>query len=1396
MSENKNKLKKKQSGQKPVSIVAIGGSAGASEALTQILELLSTTTGLAYIYIEHSFPDQETELEATLDTLTSMPVLKAAEGLRILADHFYIVHPDSKLEVTGGEFVPASRNLRPETYMPVDSFFISLSEHQKDGIIGIILSGIGNDGTLGLKAIKAAGGITLVQDESARYQSMPMSAISEEVVDLILSPKEIAVELQRLSKNSAILRSVELNEEQQQEVVDKDLTLILRYLKNSLGVDFENYKITTIRRRIVRRMLLYKLETFADYLQYLKLHASEASLLYGDLLINVTNFFRDTETMTYLKDELVPKIIENKEPREPVRIWVAGCSTGQEAYSLAIIFLEVLGTRAATIPVHIFASDLSEAAIAKARLGTYSTSEVQDVSKERLERFFIKIEGTYRINKAVRDLCVFAPHNLLKDPPFSRLDLVSCRNVLIYFDNQLQQQALKSFHYALNSEGYLLLGKSEGASSVASLFIQTDKNYKVFTRRNGFAAKVPYDVRPYTNEAKLSQMPQKRPVSGKTPATTIDLEQIIDDLLLTRYVPASVVVDQDLEIIQLRGSTGLFLEPSPGKPSFNLARMARPSLVLELRNLVHKAKKTGMPVSRSDLEIQVNGQTHHIKIEAVPIKGPSDQLLCLVLFQEIIPEKTIALSSSEASNLRIKELEEQLAALREDMHSIIEEHEATTEELQSANEEIVSSNEELQSINEELETSKEEIESTNEELLTINQELQVRNDQLTEAYGYSEAILYTIHEATLVLDKNLRIKVANKAFHKIFRIPEPDLRGMMLYELGQRQWDIPSLRQMLTDVIVNDAIITSFEVSLAFEGVGDKIMLLHARKVVQQQRQQAILLVIEDITEHRRAQKLLQERQTWFVNLINDAPTLIWVSKPSGEISFLNKAWQEFTGNQSEMDIIKHIHPEDQENYLARYSQAFLARKPLNFEYRLLRTDGAYRWMLENAKPMFDSNNVFTGYIGNCVEVHLQKVMTQELNRHVDQRTRELQLVNIELENANFKLTETAESLQAVLDSSPASIGFFKTIFNDSNEVEDFKLLIYNHKFRKYFPELSNNSERKTASDLYSGFELDKMKHVALTATSHYEEKLQEDGKWLGISITKHDSGVVVTQLNITAIKESEKKQYELIQQLEGAGQTLAALESMRQYVRDRGEFLRSTSHDLRGSFGIIVGAASLLNMMDVEEDRSKTLDMLQRSLKQVTYMVNQLLDYSRLESGQEELQVSCFDVSELFMELCETSFVMAQHKKLSLPYAGPQDMKIEGDVVKIRRIAQNLILNAIKYTSKGEVRISWGSEENAEEPRWFFMVQDTGPGIAPELISKLSDPMQDADSKKVHETKAEVQQESGGEGIGLFIVKKLITMLHAHLHIESNPERGTLFRVSFPASYHFLESDILPGNI
>jgi two-component system CheB/CheR fusion protein len=394
----------------PVPVVAIGGSAGGQQAVTELLQHLPADTGLAYVYIQHLAPEYESRLDAILATATAMTVLEAAPLMPLLPDHLYIIPPNKDMEVVDGVLVLTPRKPRPHIHMPIDQFFISLAERQRDGAIGVVLSGMANDGTQGLRAIKVAGGVTFAQDESAAYHAMPQSAISEGVVDMVLSPKEIALEIARLSKHADIFQLThETVESAQDEMADKDLDKVLSFVKSAVGVDFGRYKKTTIRRRIIRRMLLYKLETVQDYILYLKQHPAEATTLYNDLLINVTSFFRDEQTMENLKKEILPGIIKSKPPGEIIRLWVAACSTGQEAYSLAMIIMEILGDRAASVPIQIFATDLSEAAIAKARLGIYAKSEVKEISRRRLDRFFTRTDDHYRINKPVRDLCVFAP---------------------------------------------------------------------------------------------------------------------------------------------------------------------------------------------------------------------------------------------------------------------------------------------------------------------------------------------------------------------------------------------------------------------------------------------------------------------------------------------------------------------------------------------------------------------------------------------------------------------------------------------------------------------------------------------------------------------------------------------------------------------------------------------------------------------------------------------------------------------------------------------------------------------------------------------------------------------------------------------------------------------------
>jgi two-component system CheB/CheR fusion protein len=1015
ISENGIKTKSK-----PYPIVAIGASAGGLEAITQLLKNLSPDTGMAYVYIQHLDPNHKSMLSSILAKATKMKVVQAEHMVAIEANHVFIIPPDKNMLIVDGVIQLNEREPRPAINMPIDQFFVSLAEKQKEGSIGIVLSGTANDGTVGLKAIKAAGGFTFVQDESAKFQSMPKSAIAEGVVDMVLSPQHIALELERLSKRTELMSKIinlpddgEGSEEIIKETPienDEDIITIIKLLKKTTTVDFLHYKRSTIGRRILRRMLLHKLDSTKEYIHYLQQHPGEINLLYQDMLIHITSFFRDPEAGEYLQKTLLPRILKTKSPNEPIRIWIPGCSTGEEAYSTAIMLLEALGETGPKTAIQIFATDISEMAIVKARLGLYSKSELAHVSAPRLQRFFTKVDGSYRIHESIRDICVFAPHNIFRDPPFSRLDLISCCNLLIYLDNYLQKKAIATFYYALNSTGYLVLGKSETIGTSGQLFVQLEKSFKIFAKKPDVSGKAIIDLTNRSPDLDRTPHEYKRIVQEE-PAIP-ELEKIVDDILLSQYVPPSVVVNLDLEILQFRGSTGFFLEPAPGKATLNLVKMAKPGIAFELRNAIHKANKLGQRVKKSELEIKHKGTIHQVSIEVVPLKPASEERLFLLLFEEaqtLTSDPKATLSKDD----EIRKLQEELITVREDMRSIVEDQEASTEELQSANEEIISSNEELQSINEELETSKEEVESTNEELMTINTELQVRNEQLAESYEYAEALLDTIREAVIVLGKDLRVKMANKAFYQIFKVTEYETEGNTLFALGNRQWDVLRLRQLLDDVINKDTSFAGFEIEHEFPVIGKKMMLVNARKVVQiTHRQEVILMAMEDITEHRAAQKLMAERETWFRNMADNAPVMIWMTDTNLQWTFVNSTWLQYTGvNLSDITgkgWLNAIYEDDRENSFQIYKSNFDKKLPFELESRFRRSDGQYRWVLCTGKPTFSHEGQFTGYIGSCIDIHDKKMLFEQLDHQVQDRTLELEEINKELSRSNSELQQFA----------------------------------------------------------------------------------------------------------------------------------------------------------------------------------------------------------------------------------------------------------------------------------------------------------------------------------------------------------------------------------------------------
>jgi two-component system CheB/CheR fusion protein len=1018
---------------KPFPIVGIGASAGGLEAVSELLKKLPPDTGMAYVYVQHLDPTHQSMLSSILSRVTKMKVQEAEEHMRIEMNKFYILPPNKEMHIIDGVLTLDPRPPKPEVHMPINRFFQSLAEKQQEGSIGVVLSGNANDGALGLKMIKMAGGITFAQDNSAKFQSMPRSAIMEGGVDLVLSPGDIAVELARLSNNATLMyRDAEEEEVPAPDDEKEHLVSILELLKKSTGVDFMHYKKSTIRRRIIRRVLLYKLESMKDYAQYLKQHAQEINILYQDLLINVTSFFRDPETIDYLRTTLLPKIIKSKSINDPIRIWVPACSTGEEAYSMAIILMETLGERAPNTAIQIFATDLSEPAITKARIGLYTKEELENVSPKLLQKYFMRVDGNYRVIKSIRDLCVFAPHNIFKDPPFSRIDLVSCCNLLIYLDTLLQNKIINLFHYALNPSGYLILGKSETIGTAQGLFTPLSKGMRIFQKHADSSNRAAFELsyrgaetagvpqRTFqTQRITLKDLPVKEPI--------IDFEKTVDKILLSRFVPASVLVNSDFEILQFRGSTGKYLEPAPGRASLNLLKMAKSGLSFELRNAIHKARKTKEPYKKSGILVKSPNSNIVISLEVVPLMNFGEDLNFLILFNELEMHKE-HYSRLNKSDKRVKELEQELSLAREDMRSIIEEQEAVNEELQSANEEIVSSNEELQSINEELETSKEEVESTNEELLTINHELQVRNEQLGESYEYADSVFSTIRESIVLLDPKLRVKSANQVFYRTFNLREDLTEGANIYDLSNGIFDLPKLHELFDDIIPNNKQYFGFEVDVKNGGRTEKTLVINARRIIQKVHQKEfILLAIEDITEHREGQKIITEREKWFRNIANGAPVMIWTSDAEGNRNFFNNTWLEFTGKKLEEEMgmgwVRDVNPIDRDTFLNIYKQALKKQAPYRAEYRLVNHSNQYRWVLSEAKPVFDGQQNFAGFIGTVTEIHEQRMQKEKIESGVKIHTHELEELNETLSKNISKLKTSISNSTAELKTFLSRIG-------------------------------------------------------------------------------------------------------------------------------------------------------------------------------------------------------------------------------------------------------------------------------------------------------------------------------------------------------------------------------------
>jgi len=965
----KNTGRKRTSKRAVFPIVGIGASAGGLEALQELFANMSSDTGMAFVLIPHLDPTHASLLPELLQRYTGMPIHESEDNMRVEPDKIYIIPKNKNMGILNCTLQLSEPDKPHGLRLPIDFFFRSLASEQGAGAIGIILSGTGTDGTIGLRDIKAESGIVIIQDpDTAKYNGMPRNAIVNNLADIILPAAQIPVKLNELAKHyDKKSRRLYL---EPTDKLSESLQKILLILRKHTKHDFSQYKEATIQRRIERRMNISRTQSVTEYLRHIQEDPEEAHALFKDILINVTRFFRDPEAFYSLKTRML-KLISQRPTGEPLRVWVPGCSSGEEAYSVAIILRECLDELGRATSIQIFSTDVDDDAIEIARSGDYPLGISADVSPERLKRFFIRSEYTYTIRKELREILVFANQDITRDPPFSNVDAVCCRNLLIYMNAELQKRLLPILHYALNKEGILFLGPSETIGGFTTHFSTLDKKWKIYKRiETTLANNISFPPIVYPEKAGLQEDAVKvpRPLSANLP-------NLVQKALLDNYTPACIVIDYNYDILYVHGATGKYLQLPAGPMTANITELGREGLKSQLSSAIRRVIKGEPEVTYHSLWVKQN--SGHLLVDLTVRQlslPPEPKKMLLVLFQDVVTEvKTkngkVRGTKETKTDERITELEEKLKHSRQSLQTTIEELETSNEELKSSNEELQSTNEELQSTNEELETSREELQSVNEELLTVNaehqakiNELSVVNDdiknlldstnvatilldnslcirrytvatikilniiesdvgrplrhvtsnlnydnlakdaeqvldtlvpketevQTEEGRWYdlrilpfrtcenaigglvvlfididdvkkaaeekaarevAEAIVETVREPLLVLDPDLHVISANNSFYNTFKVSVEETRGEFLYDLGNRQWDITRLHQMLQEIIPRNTSFQDFEVEHDFQNIGRRKMLLNARRVLQAfGKRELILLAITDIT--------------------------------------------------------------------------------------------------------------------------------------------------------------------------------------------------------------------------------------------------------------------------------------------------------------------------------------------------------------------------------------------------------------------------------------------------------------------------------------------------------------------------------------------------------------------
>ncbi|RAZ83141.1 methyltransferase [Mesorhizobium hawassense] len=1008
----------------PFPIIGIGASAGGIGALQTFFPEVPADSGFAYVVIQHLDAEHESVLADIIQRCTAIDTQNAAEGQEIEPNNIYVTPPGVSVTIEDGRFRVAKMATTRAKRTPIDDFFTSLAQGRAENAAGIILSGTGSDGTIGLRAIKERGGLTLAQ-ESAEYDGMMRSAVQSGMIDMVLPAEEMAAKLVGYFRHFS---HTEGERDRRKRDVAEQLSRIAALLRVRTGHDFSGYKDNTILRRIQRRMQVLQIDDPTVFYERLRDEPQQVDLLFQDLLIGVTSFFRDQHAFEGLERFVIPKLFESRKPDETIRVWVPGCATGEEAYSIAMLLKERAPRGAASPNLQIFATDIDERALEVARAGRYPSTIATDVTPKRLKEFFSREDGTYRVASDLRETCLFSTHNLLRDPPFSKLDLIACRNLLIYMGPELQEKIVPIFHYALRNNGFLFLGSSENVTRHMRLFSTIDKASRIFQKRSGAAMqRLP--------EFPLAATARQAPALARRGAPAATLREVAERVLVERYAPAYVVINADGEVMHSSGGTGKYLELAAGAPDHNVFSMARRGLRMDLRAALHKAVSTGQVAVQNKISIGTNGgrQTISLAVQPLPADGTSDPLYMLV-FRDVGGIKPEAEdepvhTTDDVESANVSQLEKELRETRERLQITTEELESSNEELKSSNEELSSINEELQSSNEELETSKEELQSINEELQTVNAELNIRVDELSRANNDMANLLESTQIATVFLDRDLCIKSFTPTARDLFRLVESDV-GRPLAHVRPR-FPADGLQTDMEQVLHRLGTIER-QIGGVDNGMRYIMRVLPYRTV--ENVIAGVVVTFVDVTKIAQAEERigtlshdLRNRVESLETLLDLVPVGIIIAEQANGTIRANRRAVELAGGDatdgklasaalSLMSNGAAVQTEDQP-----LQQAMRTGKPIRaYEARIARADGSSVDVAISANPLFDESGKVRGAIATLVDISSHKEAERSKERLLH-----------ELQHRVKNILATITALASRMIRSSGSIGEFSTSFQE-----------------------------------------------------------------------------------------------------------------------------------------------------------------------------------------------------------------------------------------------------------------------------------------------------------------------------------------------------------------------------